>query len=103
MGQGTTMKKITLEDAVQVNEDAVFRELDGEAVILNLETGIYFGLNETGTRIWNLIVEHGSLQSVLDVMAEEYDAPRTSLENDVLQLAAKLCEKGLVSASSIAD
>lgn len=97
------MPRITLDDAVQINEDAVFRELDGEAVILNLETGIYFGLNETGTRIWNLLSQQGSLQSALEALAEQYDAPRSSLESDLLQLVDQLCEKGLVCVSARQD
>ena len=53
MELGTATRAIGLQDSVQISEDAVFRELDGEAVILNLDTGIYFGLNRTGTRIGN--------------------------------------------------
>ena len=99
MESGTATRAIALEDCVQISEDAVFRELDGEVVILNLDTGIYFGLNPTGTRIWNLIAQHGSLQKVLETMTEEYEAPTESLENDILQLVGQLCEKGLVSVS----
>ena len=96
---GTATRTITLQDSIQISEDAVFRELDGGVVILNLDTGIYFGLNPTGTRIWNLIAQHGSLQKAFETMTEEYEAPTESLENDILQLVGQLCEKGLVSAS----
>lgn len=98
---GTATQSITLEDSVQISDDAVFRELDGEAVILNLDTGIYFGLNTTGTRIWNLIAQHGSLQKVFETMAEEYDVPPESLENDILLLVGQLAEKKLVSVSPL--
>ena len=99
MESGTATRAIALEDSILISEDAVFRELDGEVVILNLDTGIYFGLNATGTRIWNLIAQHGSLQKVFETMTEEYEASPKSLENDILQLVGQLCEKGLVSAS----
>ena len=99
MGSGTATRTIGLQDSIQISEDAIFRELDGEVVILNLDTGIYFGLNPTGTRIWNLIAQHGSLQKVLETMTEEYEVPPASLENDILQLVGQLAEKGLVSAS----
>ena len=95
----TATRAIALQDSIQISEDAVFRELDGEAVILNLDTGIYFGLNTTGTRIWNLIAQHGLLQKVFETMAEEYEVPPNSLENDILQLVGQLSEKGLVSVS----
>jgi hypothetical protein len=92
-----TEKPISLESVVAINNDAVSRELEGEAVILNLESGTYFGLNEVGTRIWTLIQGHGSLRKVFDVMQEEYDVSPQELETDILQLVDQLRSKGLVS------
>ena len=95
--------EIRLEDTVTIGEDVAFRELDGEAVLLNLGTGVYFGLNPTGTRIWNLVAEHGSLQKVFEAMEDEYDVSPNSLENHLLQLVEQLREKGLVSVSRFSD
>ena len=81
------------------NENVVSRELEGEAVILNLESGVYFGLNAVGTRIWALIQEHGSLRRVLEVMQQEYDVAPRDLENDLLQLIEQLQSRGLVNLS----
>ena len=103
MEPATATRATIRQDSIEISEDAVFRELDGEAVILNLDTGIYFGLNQTGTRIWNLLAEHGSLQKVLEAMAGEYDAPPHSLESDILQLVGQLCEKGLVRVAQLPD
>ena len=80
-------------------ENIVSRELEGEAVMLNLESGAYFGLDEVGTRIWQLIQEHGSLRKVLEVMQSEFDAAPETLENDLLRLVEELRGKGLVSVS----
>jgi hypothetical protein len=93
-------RELTLRDAVGVSPDVVFRELDGEAVILNLDTGIYFGLDPIGTRIWQLIREHAALQRVFDAMCIEYDAEVATLEHDLLQLANELCAKGLLHVSA---
>ena len=93
------MQEVSLEDTVTIGQDVVFRELAGEAVILNLETSIYFGLDEVGTRIWNLIKQHGSLQKVFQIMQEEYDVAPEVLERDLLHLVGQLCAKGLVSVS----
>ena len=81
------------------NENVVSRELEGEAVILNLESGVYFGLNEVGTRIWALIPEHGSVRKVLEVMQREYEVAPQELENDLLQLIEQLQARGLVNLS----
>lgn len=89
--------QISLECLVRINDDSVVsRELEGEAVILNLKTGTYFGLNEVGTRIWALIQEHGSLNKVFEEMQREYEVPPESLETDLLQLVDQLQAKGLV-------
>lgn len=81
------------------NENVVSRELEGEAVILNLESGVYFGLNEVGTRIWALIQQHGSLRKVLDAALQEYEVAPQVLENDLLQLIEQLQARGLVILS----
>jgi len=91
----TTAMDPTLADSIAIPDDVLFRELDGEAVLLNLKTGTYFGLNPVGTRIWQLIVEQRSLARVLDVLASEYDASRDVLAADLLQLAGRLCANGL--------
>ena len=81
---------------MKVSDDVVFRELDGEGVILNLASGIYFGLDETGTRMWRLIEQHGRLKAVLTALCEEYEAPPETLEHDLIRLASELSEKGLL-------
>ena len=93
------MKEISLEDALTISDDVIFRELDSEAVLLNLDTGVYFGLNEVGTRIWGLIHQHGALRKVFEIMREEYEVAPDVLERDLLGLAGHLCEKGLGSVS----
>jgi hypothetical protein len=90
----------SLRDSITVAPDVVFRELDGEAVILNLESGIYFGLDHVGTRIWQLIREHGALQKVFETMCDEYDVGSDTLERDLLQLVDELCAKRLARASA---
>ena len=73
----------------------MFCEFDGEAVILNLDSGICFGLDEVGTHIWQLIGEHRLLQTVFDTMRRDYDVAPDTLERDLLTLVDELCTKGL--------
>ena len=87
----------SLDKSVRVPKDVVFRELDGEAVILNLESGMYFGLDPMGTRIWQLVEEHGSLRAVLEAMQREFDAPDETLQSDLLTFINELSAKGLVA------
>lgn len=87
---------ITLANRVRIKEDVVFRDLEGEIVLLNLQTGVYFGLDPIGARIWHMIQEHRSLQEILDGLTEEYDVPEGRCEQDLLRFVGSLREKELV-------
>jgi hypothetical protein len=86
-----------LDAPVRIPDDVIFRELDGEAVVLNLDTGIYFGLDAVGTRIWRLLEEHKPLRLVLDTLVEEYDAAPDRLQRDLLAFIERLNTKGLLT------
>lgn len=89
------MPVLTLDSIVAVSDDAVFRELDGESVVLNLETGLYYGLDEVGTRIWRAVDPKASLRIVLESVVAEFNTDRPAAEADLLELAAALLDKGL--------
>ena len=94
------MSRPTLSSVVTINPDVAFRELDGEIVILNLETGIYFGLDKVGARTWELIGDHGALGAVFEALRSEYDAAPSVLERDLLELVDHLCAKGLTRVAA---
>jgi hypothetical protein len=91
---------ITLEDRIEIPDTVVFRDLDGEAVILNLESSTYFGLDPVGTRMWTLLSEHGQLSKVLELLQQEYDVDSERLSGDLLQLTGRFCERGLARVVS---
>jgi hypothetical protein len=86
---------VTLDSQVMAAEDAVFRELDGQSVLLNLATGMYFGLDAVGTHVWQLAESDGSLREVCRRMIVEYEAEPAAIERDLLALAETLVVKGL--------
>ena len=83
-------KRVTIPDGVMV------RELDGESVLLNINTENYFGLDEVGTRIWAVLSEAGSVGEAVDILLLEYDVERDELVKDVCELLAQLQEKELI-------
>jgi len=89
------MAPVSIENSVVLSKDAVFRDLDGEAVVLDLASGGYFGLNPVATRIWQLIEQHGRLQTVLEELIEEYESTPDDLERDLLDLVTRLAAAGL--------
>ena len=72
------------------------RELGGETVLLNLESGVYYGLDTVGTRAWNLLTQDRTLADVCAIMVEEYDVPAETLQSDLTTLVHELCEKQLL-------
>lgn len=90
---------LTLDTVVSVSGDAVFRELEGESVVLNLETGRYYGLDEVGTRAWRAIEPKGALRLALDRVLQDFAAEPATAEADLLELAASLIDKGLWTAA----
>lgn len=85
-----------LDRRVTVPQGVMFRDLDGEAVVLDLESGRYFGLNETGTRMWLLLQEHGAVEPALQAMLAEYDVTEERLRSEMLSFVDTLTSQRLL-------
>jgi len=88
---------MALDQVITVSPDALFQEVEGEAVILDLAQGKYFGLDEVGTRIWQLLEAHGTAREVFDQMLEEFDVEPERFEADLEALLEALAESRLVT------
>jgi len=91
---------MSLNQEARISPDVLFQEVGGEAVLLDLKSESYFGLNEVGTRIWQLIEVNGNLTHVLDIMLDEYDVAPERMEADLMDLVGRLTEAGLVTLES---
>ena len=74
----------------------IHRDLDGEAMILNLKTGTYFGLDKVGTRMWTLIGELRDTDKVLEALLAEYDVEEARLRADLDELIRQLVRHELI-------
>ena len=81
----------------RIPDDVVFRDLDGEGVLLNLATGTYFGLNTTGTRVWHLVQDGKTLDEVVAALVDDFQVSVETATADVAALLDELAAKGLVS------
>jgi hypothetical protein len=79
-----------------LSPDVVFRELDGEAVLLDLSTGTYFGLNAVGTRVWQMIEAGRQTPDIVSALATEYEAAPSTIAADVTRLLGELEARGLI-------
>lgn len=87
---------MTLNDKLEASPDVVARVVGGETMLLDLASGTYFGLDDIGGRIWELLEDGATLAQICDAIWQDYNVERNDLERDVLKLAAELAEKQLV-------
>ena len=81
----------------QLSPDVLYRDLDGQAVILDLASGLYFGLNDVGTRIWTLMSEGRNVDDIAQILSREYEADRATIEQDIRDLTDALRARNLIS------
>jgi hypothetical protein len=84
------------DTCVALAGDTLFRVLDGEAIILSLRVGKYYGLDVIGTRFIQLIMENKRLGKVHQILSQEYDAPASQLWEDLVRLVADLRGEELI-------
>ncbi|MBI3665496.1 MAG: PqqD family protein [Acidobacteria bacterium] len=81
---------------IRVSPDTLYRDLHGEGILLQLETGQYFGLGKVAHRIWQLILEHRELSLVEVTLLSEYPVDPATLSRDLDRFVDQLVEKKLV-------
>ena len=82
---------------VRITPDVLHQELGGETVLLNLANESYFGLDEVGTRVWQVLVETNSANDVIKRLVDEYEVTEDQLRADVEKLICELVAGGLVT------
>ncbi len=87
---------ITLDTRVRAGKDVLFRNLGGESVLLNLQTGKYYGLDEVGTRMWTLLTEYGQVEPAFRALLEEYDVAEDQLQQDLCRFVEELISRQLL-------
>ena len=91
---------IDFNQRVVVPDFVLFRELDGEAVLLNLNDESYFGLDDVGTRMWSVLQESLTIADAFERLRAEYDVDAGQLQGDLIELIQTLAAHGLVQIQS---
>jgi coenzyme PQQ synthesis protein D (PqqD) len=81
---------------IRVPDHVVHREFADDTVILNLESGMYHGINATGARMLEALQASASVDVAIDTLSSEFEQPRDVIERDVLSLCRTLEERGLI-------
>src|SRR5947208_2650767 len=87
---------VSLADRVVVPSHVLVRFLDKESVLLNIDTERYFGLDETGTRMWQLATAAASIEMAYQQLLDEYDVAPELLRENLTDLLGRLVENGLL-------
>jgi hypothetical protein len=86
-----------LNAVVQVPEHVVHRSFEAETLLLNLETGQYHGLNETGGRMLELLeATGGRVREAIERLADEYEVAFSDIASDLTSFCSDLEARGLV-------
>jgi len=74
-----------------------WRIIEGEAVILSMETKVLRGLNPVGSRVWELIDGRRSVEEITGLIVQEFDVTPEDGAKDVRGFVKELLERGLVT------
>lgn len=85
---------------VRVAEDVLLSKVQGECVLLHLGNETYYGLDEVGTRMWEVLTTADSIQAAFEVLAQEYDVEPQQLRQDLSELLDKLTAQGLLKVQA---
>lgn len=87
---------IEQESCLRRNEQTLNQQVEDSHVILQLDSGQYYALNEIGIRVWQLCDGTHSVASIVDILCDEYDAPASTIEIDIKALLQELLDEKLL-------
>lgn len=88
--------KITDKTLIKRKSDIVFSKMDNEVVMLSIENGEYYGLDEIGTRIWEVIEHEITFLSLIDLLKDEFDVSEEICKRDTIGFLHELHKKNLL-------
>ena len=90
---------VSFDQKLAPTQDTLINVIEGESVLLNLNSESYFGLDPIGTRMWTLLTNSESIQSAYEALLDEYDVSADDLRRDMQDLIEKLVANGLVEVA----
>jgi hypothetical protein len=89
---------IPFEARCIASPNIMFLNVDNEAVLLNTETELYFGLDDIGTIFWDDLTNAPSIQTALERLASKFDGvDEATLRNDFIEFIDKMQQRGLIT------
>ncbi len=90
---------LELSQKIIRHTDMLSAEIGGEAVMMSIEKGAYFGLNPIATRIWDLIDQPQSIAELIAVISAEYEVSDEQCATDVQEFVSDMIERGIAQVA----
>ena len=88
---------INLDTVINKNLEIDDTDLDGEKVMMNLDKGEYFMMNEVGSRIWEIISEPINVKEIINTLRNEYEVDEETCKDTVIEFLGRLNHADLIS------
>ena len=96
VGQARKDYGVNIDSVITKNKEIDDADLDGEKVMMNLDKGQYFMMNEVGSRIWELIEGNTSIVNIIETLTNEYQVDEETCENTVMEFLGRLKDAELI-------
>jgi hypothetical protein len=91
---------ISFDERLILPEDVLVSNVEGESVLLNLNSERYFGLDDVGTRMLSVLTNSSSIQTAYEALLAEYEVENETLRHDLAELIDQLVEQGLLEIAT---
>ena len=91
-----TQSTIGMDTLIRRSEELVASDLEGETVMMSVQSGMYYGLDSIGSHVWQLIEQPRSVSELCDILLAEYAVEREQCERDVIALLNEMRGEGIV-------
>lgn len=96
----TKALELTAESLISAHPEQLSSDLDGETILLQMSSGLYYGLNEIGAVIWEMIQTPHQFQDIQEKLLETYEVAPEVCKQEVTKLVSELYEAGLVEVKT---
>ena len=98
------MSNIEIENMIfKRSPSSVSTVLDGETVILDVESGVYSGLNEVGTVVWELLENHVTIAGLREAILNDFDVTPEECSGNLISFLQELADNKLIEVMGEAD
>ena len=87
-----------MKSTYTLNPDVVFKRLEDRMVLVDLKSNQIFELNSTGARVWELLQEGVSVDTLIDRLKAEFEADPATLRTEIESLLSDLISEGLIAS-----